>query len=747
MSFDLDDQARERAYGTYKEEVMEARAAFLKVIDKNRNNVDIAKIKQSLDFAEKHHLNQKRDSGEPYILHPIAVASIINGLHLDTISIVAAVLHDTIEDTDATLQDINKLFPKEVGVLVSGVTKLNKISFRSIHAKQAENFRKMLMVISDDIRALLVKLADRLHNMRTLRFMKDADKRKQKAQETMEIYAPLAERLGIYNIKNELQDLAFAELHSDAREAIIQKTNEQYADVRAIMPAIQEEIVSKIKKYNINATVQSREKTSCAIWYKMQQKDINFEDFSDIIAFRIVTKTIRECYLVLGILHESYAMVPDTFKDYISTPKINGYRSLHTVIVGPNNHRMEIQIRDEEMHAISEHGIAGHWSYKQPSEFGSGTEWRGVREVLDILKDTSHNPEELLENTKKQLGYDQVFCFTPKGEVVALLKGATVVDFAFALHERVGAFCEGAKINGTSAPISTVISNGDRIEVLLSSRPKASEEMEKHAVTGKAKAAIRKFIRKRHKEECSLLGKRVLKNHAKREGLKFNEDDVSKGVLQDLKCKNLTGIFVALAKGKLHPEKVFHFISKHNEDKRILYLNPFKMLYHKIVQFIRYHQWEISISGLSEGISIHTQDCCNPEKGDLIVGTIIREMGMEVHLKDCEQFHDKCKKLPRSRFFPLSWYKDKGRYGSSGSYNEEEIACIRVTISHKIGSLSAMANIIEKHSINIANLEQIEHSKGSFTFEIDLVLNNNQDVKPIIADLNASPAIMKVAQQ
>ena len=720
--------------------LQKVKETFLKVVTSNRNNVDVEEIKKALSFAERHHINQKRDSGEPYITHPIAVATIVNDLHLDTISIVTALLHDTVEDTDATIQDIRQNFSDKIAQLVNGVTKLSKIHFKSIHTKQAENFRKLMMAISDDIRVLLVKLADRLHNMRTIGSMKDAQKRKQKAQETMEIYAPLAERMGMYNVKNELQDLAFAEVHPDIRDNIMQRVKQQYDDELLGVNQITKEISEKINKLGIAATVHSRKKTPCAIWYKMQEKNIDFEDFSDIVALRIVTKTVRECYLVLGILHESYRMVPDSFKDYISTPKINGYQSLHTVIIGPTNHKAEVQIRTEQMHAISEHGLAGHWSYKQKGDFGSGQEYKGVRELIDILQNT-HNPEELLESSKLQLAYDQVFCFTPKGEVVALPKGATPVDLAFALHENIGKRCEGAKINNTIAPIGTEISNGDQVEILLSKTPKVFTNMEKYAVTGKAKVAIRKFLRSQQKDEYVLLAKRILHTHAKVIGVQFEQSMIKKEVLNDMKSNSVSNTLAAVAKGRMDIDKLLNSTVKNSGNDMYFYSNPFMMLYRKIRKFALLRYWSIPIGDLIDGIAIHCQDCCNPIHGDKIVGILVQDKGMYIHSKFCAQFAKIVRKIGRYNVYSLSWSVDEEEEEERDNSYEMRL---KISLHHRMGALSSMAAVMEKHSLNITNLELVKRTNKLFDFVVDILLSEDQDINPIISELHSLDAVASV---
>ncbi|HMA48875.1 MAG TPA: RelA/SpoT family protein, partial [Magnetospirillaceae bacterium] len=404
-------------------------------------------INRAYVFAMKMHGSQLRASGDPYFSHPIEVAGILTRYKLDSASIITALLHDTVEDTSATPEDIKRLFGDEILRLVDGVTKLTRLELQSDQTKQAENFRKLVLAMSEDIRVLLVKLADRVHNMRTLHFIKSADKRRRIASETLEIYAPLAGRIGISEIKEELEDLAFAELHGDVRDSLMARLSFLREKGGGLIGRILEELRATLSEAGVDAAVTGREKTTYSIWRKMQLKNVAFEQLSDIMAFRVQVASIEDCYRALGVIHSRYPMVPNRFKDYISTPKPNGYRSIHTGVFGPERHRIEIQIRNKDMHDVAELGVAAHWSYKQARPTAEGSQYRWLRELVDILEHTS-NPEEFLEHTKMEMFQDQVFCFTPKGDLIALPRGACPVDFAYAVHSAVGDHCVGAKING-----------------------------------------------------------------------------------------------------------------------------------------------------------------------------------------------------------------------------------------------------------------------------------------------------------
>lgn len=438
-------------------------------------------------FAMKMHGSQLRASGDPYFSHPIEVAGILTDLKLDSASIITALLHDTIEDTPATAEEIESLFGEEIYRLVDGVTKLTRIQLQSDQSQQAENFRKLLLAMSDDIRVLLVKLADRVHNMRTLEFISKSEKRRRIALETMEIYAPLAERIGMHEIKAELEDLAFGELHREVRDSILARLKFLKEEGEPLVDRVISELQAAMNEDGVQAAVSGREKTPYSIWKKMQHKNVGFEQLSDIMAFRIKVADVEGCYRALGVIHSRYQMVPGRFKDYISTPKPNGYRSLHTGVIGPEKHRIEIQIRSEEMHDLAELGVAAHWRYKQGVRNVEGRQYRWLRELLDILDQAAH-PDEFLEHTKLEMFQDQVFCFTPKGDLINLPSGATPVDFAYAVHTEVGDHCVGAKINGRMSPLRTILHNGDQVDIIRSKAQAPSPEWERFVVTGKARA-------------------------------------------------------------------------------------------------------------------------------------------------------------------------------------------------------------------------------------------------------------------
>ena len=462
---------------------------------KNYNSfLDVQKIRDAYDFAEKAHSRQKRDSGDPYIHHPLAVANILAELKLDGPTITTALLHDTIEDTIATYDEVEKKFGVEIAELVDGVTKLSRLENKNKEFSVAENFRKLILATSKDIRVLLVKLADRLHNMRTIDSIISIDRKNRIAKETMEIYAPLAERLGMHNIRDELEDLSFKVLNYEARQLILERLEKIFPNTQKLFSDISHELEIKLRTKNINAIITGREKSCFSIWKKIQTKKISLEQITDIIGFRIILENVDDCYTALGIIHQSWKTIPGRFKDYISTPKSNNYSSLHTAVIGPFNQRIEIQIRTKKMHDFAERGIASHWVYKDNEKTTSDAvqNFNWLKDLVELIE-SGENPEHYLEYTKLQLYQDQVFCFTPKGAVIRLPSKASAIDFAYAVHSDIGDACIGVKINGKELPLQTPLSNGDQVEIITSTKKSPSLHWLSFSKTGKARASIRKY--------------------------------------------------------------------------------------------------------------------------------------------------------------------------------------------------------------------------------------------------------------
>ena len=681
-------------------------------------------------FSMKAHGIQKRASGDPYFSHPLEVAGILTRYRLDSATIVTALLHDTVEDTVATLDEIEDLFGGEIARLVDGVTKLSRIELQSDHSKQAENFRKLVLAMSEDIRVLLVKLADRLHNMRTLGAIKDPERRRRIALETMEIYAPLAERIGMQDFKDELEDRAFAVLNQDGRESIanrLEYLRQQGGDIASRIIAELEEL---LRKEGISAVISGREKSPYSIWRKMQRNNVEFEQLSDIMAFRVVVDRVAECYQVLGVIHSRYAVVPGRFKDFISTPKPNGYRSLHTGVIGPQRQRIEVQVRTEEMHQIAELGVAAHWKHSQGADRIDGRQYRWLRELLDILEHAS-SPEEFLEHTKLEMFHDQVFCFTPKGDIITLPRGATSVDFAYAVHSEVGDTCVGAKINGRLMPLRTQLKNGDQVEVLLSRTGTPSPEWERFVVSGKARARIRRYVRSQKHKEYAELGQAILRKAFRKEGHEFTEKAVSTA-LDKFKFESNDDIYVAVGEGTLAGKEVVHVIfpasRKSIRDRKIL---PFRRNRAKSVPP---KSEAVPITGLSAGIAIHFAGCCHPLPGDHIVGIITTGKGVTVHTADCETLQGFAD-MPE-RWLDVSWTADED--------GEVHVGRVSVLVANEPGSLGGLTTVIGKGQANISNLKITNRTTDFFEMLIDVEVRDANHLTDIIAALRASSFVNSV---
>ena len=468
-------------------------------------------LNKAYNFALKAHQNQKREEGVPYIIHPVAVAKILTDLKLDSATITTGLLHDTIEDTKVTYESVKKEFGEEVANLVDGVTKISALETKASNVSKAENFRKLILATSKDIRVLLVKLADRLHNMRTINFVKDKDKIIRKAKETMEIYAPLADRMGMNRIRDELEDLSFSVLNKPARNLIIERLKFIKNNRADSFKSTSVDLINLLKSNGINATITGREKTPFSIWRKIQNKKISLEQLTDIIGFRIIVNNIEDCYKTLGVFHSKFSTIPGKFKDYISTPKINKYKSIHSSVIGPKKNRIEIQIRTFEMHEFAERGIASHWKYKSSEKFSdlSWKEYDWLRDLVEIIE-TGNSPEHYYEFTKLQMFQENVFCFTPKGAVIKLPMNGTSIDFAYAVHTKIGDSAIGCSINGTEKTLQTILKNGDMIKIETSKNASPSLHWLSSAKTGKARASIRRYWQDKSLESI----KNVKKNYS-----------------------------------------------------------------------------------------------------------------------------------------------------------------------------------------------------------------------------------------
>lgn len=687
-------------------------------------NADEDLLNRAYVFAMKAHGTQTRASGDPYFSHPLEVAGILTGYKLDTASIVTALLHDTIEDTRATFEEIENQFGPGIAKLVDGVTKLSLLELQSDSTKQAENFRKLLLAMSEDIRVLLVKLADRLHNMRTLHHIKKPEKRSRIALETMEIYAPLAERVGMKEVKDELEEIAFREINPEGYNSINKRLEFLRNEAGTLVDTIVSEIQTLMDNSGIAASVGGREKTPYSIWRKMQHKNVGFEQLADIMAFRVVTEDTNDCYRALGALHQKYRVVPGRVKDYISTPKPNGYRSLHTGIIGPSQQRVEIQIRTRDMHHVAELGVAAHWIYKQSVPNTEGRQYRWLRELLDILEH-AESPEDFLEHTKLEMFQDQVFCFTPKGDLITLPRGSTPIDFAYAVHSEVGDTCVGAKINGRMAQLKTELHNGDQVKIMTSRAQTPSPVWERFVVTGKARARIRRFVRAKQHSEYVTLGRAILERAFAQEGHEFEPKKLMP-VRNHFGVTDVDELIASVGEGVRPAGDVLTAVFPGIKRKAVA--TPRRNPNDQDVN-------AIPIKGLIGGMAVHYSSCCHPLPGDRIVGIVTSGKGVSIHTIDCdtlENFTDS-----PERWLDVAWVVDKDAA-------QMFVGRMKVTLSNEPGSLGDLSTAIARNEGNIINLRITNRSSDFFEMEVDVEVHDVKHLSAIIGNLRATPTITSV---
>jgi len=679
-------------------------------------DADEALLNRAYVFSVNAHGTQKRASGDPYFSHPIEVAGILTELHLDDETIATAILHDTVEDTVATPEQIGQLFGDNVARLVDGVTKLSKIEAQTENERAAENLRKFLLAMSGDIRVLLVKLADRLHNMRTLHYIANPDKRRRIARETMDIYAPLAERIGMYEFMKEMQTLAFQQLEPEAYESITRRLEQLKSGGGDKIAKIGSGLKLLLSRHGVQADISGREKHPYSIWRKMQERHISFEQLSDIMAFRAIVPAVEDCYAALGHIHRRWPAVPGRFKDYISTPKRNGYRSLHTTIMHAENQRVEIQIRTEEMHAEAEYGLAAHWAYKQDMKVRPETQQDWIADLVEIL-DNAATPEELLEHTRMAMYQDRIFAFTPKGELIQLPKGATPIDFAYAVHTDLGDQAVGAKINGRVVPLRTEIHNGDQVQVLRSKAQTPQPSWLSFAITGKALAAIRRHLRLVEREQTVALGRKLYDDIVTRLPAPLAADALEQGIKR-LKLADEVQLMTAIARRTLTDAQVMEALMPGSAGADVAHNMP--------------QSSAISIEGLAPGVAYELATCCHPVPGDRIVGLRRPDASIEVHSIDCRTLADLAERSDEETdWIDVQW----------GDKTMGAVARISVEVKNEPGALGVIATIIGQHKANIINLRLDSRDTGIHTNTIDVEVHDAHQLMRLLAALRAADAV------
>ena len=674
-------------------------------------DADEALLNRAYVYSVVKHGSQKRASGDPYFSHPVEVAGLMTDLKLDQETIVTALLHDTIEDTLATIEEVEENFGPEIARLVDGVTKLSKIETLTDNERAAENLRKFFLAMSEDLRVLLVKLADRLHNMRTLHFIRSAEKRRRIAHETMDIYAPLAERVGMYEYMREMQLLAFAQLEPEAYATIAGRLAHIHQQEGGQVDAIALAIKQALAESGLRVEVSGREKHPFSIWKKMEERHVSFEQITDIMAFRVHTESVEDCYRALGILHTTWQMIPGRFKDYISTPKANGYRSLHTALIYENSMRMEVQIRTSQMHRTNEFGLAAHWAYKQGDRPDGQVGW--LRDLIEIV-DASHDAEELLEHTRLAIYQDRIFAFTPKGALHQLPKGATPVDFAYGVHTDLGNAAVGAKINGRHMPLRTQLSNGDVVEIIRSRNSSPQLSWLGFVVTGKARAAIRRAVRAKERQEVAAIGRKLFDEIAGRLPAKIGK----KAIAAAVKRLGLGGedeLMAAVGAAKLSDRDVMEALVP---GSAVGLADP---------EDWPKQEQAISIRGLTAGMAFHLADCCHPVPGDRIVGLKQPGLGVEVHAIDCLALASGVD----ADWLDLSW----------GERSTGAVGRIRAVLYNRPGTLAEVTGIFAGNRANIVHLELLNRDELFGTYEVDLEVNNVAHLTRIVSSLRASDAV------
>lgn len=702
------------------------------------NSGDLALIQKAYVFSAAAHAGQIRLNGEPYLSHPLEVANILVNMNLDTATIVAGLLHDTAEDTNTQIEEVEEKFGHEVAHIVDGVTKISKMRFDSKEEAQAENIRKMILAMADDIRVIMVKLADRLHNMRTLEFQKEI-KQKTVSQETLDIYAPLANRLGLYKIKTELEDLSLRYTMPDLYFQIKEGIERYQEDAEDYINDVCDFLRSMLEENNIYGRVTGRSKHIYSVWHKMRQQQLSLEEVHDLIAFRVIVHNIKDCYSVLGLVHSMWKPVPGRFKDYISMPKANMYRSLHTTVIGPEGERIEIQIRTEEMHQLAEYGVAAHWKYKESGRLKEkdAERFTWLRRILDWQEELK-DPREFMASLRFDLFEDEVYVFTPQGEVKELPEGATAVDFAYMIHSEVGDHCAGAKVNGKLVPLDTRLKNGDTVHIITDSHRHPSRDWLRFVKTAKARTRIKHWIRNEERDKSIALAKEVLEKEGRKLGVNFNR--VVKGgqleeVAREFSYKSTDDLLSAVGYARLTPRQVLNrLLSKmdgEKEDKKGE--NKKKQREEPRTEEVVKKSEGVSIKGVSD-ILVRFAQCCNPVPGDPIVGYISRGRGVTIHRRDCPN----AKKIEPERILEVFW---------EGEAQNSFPAEIKIICKNKRGVLAQVTGILTNQEIDIDSGQFSSSVDKRTELDFTVLVQNSTHLYKAIDKIRALDNVLEISRK
>ncbi|MCI1944288.1 RelA/SpoT family protein [Clostridium luticellarii] len=715
---------------------------LIELIDKNCNNVDKDMVKKAYYFADKAHKKQKRESGEPYIMHPVEVACILAEMGLDTGTIVAGLLHDVIEDTNFNHEDVSREFSPEVANLVEGVTKLGKIEYKTKEEQQADNVRKMLLAMADDIRVILIKLADRLHNMRTLKYL-PVEKQKEKAKETFDIYAPLAHRLGMSKIKWELEDLAFRYINQNEYYFIVRKIAEKRVEREKYIDQIIKQLKENLKKAGIESDIEGRPKHFYSIYRKMVKKNKTIDQIFDLTAVRILVDNVKDCYASLGIAHTIYKPIPGRFKDYIAMPKPNMYQSLHSTVIGPQGKPFEIQIRTFEMHKTAEYGIAAHWKYKEGVETANDIDKKltWLREMLEWQRETS-DAEEFMERFKIDLFSDEVFVFTPKGTVINLPYEATPIDFAYKIHTDIGNSCIGAKVSGKMVPLDYHLKTGEIVEILVSSTPKGpSIDWLNVVKSNQAKSKIRSWFKKAKREENILKGKELLEKETKKQGYNFGEiakGEIINSVLKKYNMNSLDDLYASVGVGGLNPSTIVLKMKDMYIQTTKMDIDDWKKIKDKLDKFTaKPHRKRKDSPGVivkgETNVLVRFAKCCNPVPGDFIIGYITKGRGVSIHRRDCKNIEFLLKNK-NNKVVDVSWGKPKGEY----------ITEIKIEGDDRQKLLSELMDIINDSKICLYAVNAKPVRGGIAVIDMKLKISSIDELKDVMRKLRKVKGVKEV---
>lgn len=709
------------------------------ILSQQPEGVDFDLIVRAYFFADKAHSGQIRRSGDPYISHPVEVANILADMKADDKMLTAALLHDVIEDTDVSHEEIAKEFSDEIAVLVDGVTKLSRMSFTSYEERKAENARKMIFAISKDVRVILIKLADRLHNLKTLQYLPE-DKQKRIAQDTLDFYAPLAHRLGIYQMRNEMEDLAFKHLMPDVYLEIAHKVSLRRAERERAVQEIIAELTKVLAAVQIKATVQGRAKHLYSIYKKMEREKLDFEQILDLTAFRIVVSDLRDCYTAVGVIHAVWKPMYERFKDYIGRPKANMYQSLHTVVIGPQGKPIEIQIRTEEMHRIAEYGVSAHWLYKEgkdkPTAFDKQLAY--FRQVVD-WQSGMDSAEEFMETLKLDLLHDEVLVFTPKGDVITLPIGATTIDFAYQIHTEVGNQCRGAKVNGQIIPLETTLKSGDIVEIITQNGATPSLDWLNFVVSSTAKSRIKQFHRKLKLEDSIDSGKMTLDRFERQEGLQalalLTEQNI-KSKLALFNVKDLKGFYAAVGRGDLNAKVVIMTLKEHlikTLKSRQSQSRPLELI-QKIPLEGDSREMGIDVKGM-DVVYTHLAKCCLPINGDRIVGYITQKKEVSIHRQACKQVQSKS--FDEERKIEVNWIP-----GFEGKY----LSSIDVWVLDRVGVLNDITKAVSETKVSVSDLKMQLARDKTVRMRLRVQVKGKRSLERIMNLIQKIPDVLEVSR-